>query len=133
MVDVGWAKAAGSFKILLAAAHAAGLVETLAGDGPLTVFAPTDEAFDRLPDGTIEALLEDEEKLAAILTYHVVPGAVTASEVVPLESAATVNGAELGIRTRGDKVFVQDAKVIQTDILCDNGVIHVIDRVMIPN
>jgi uncharacterized surface protein with fasciclin (FAS1) repeats len=127
------AVAAGDFKVLVAAVKAAGLVETLSGEGPFTVFAPTDEAFERLPDGTIEALLEDTEKLAAILTYHVVPGAVTASEVVGLESAETVNGQAVKIRTRGEKVFVDDAKVVTTDILCENGVIHVIDRVILPN
>jgi uncharacterized surface protein with fasciclin (FAS1) repeats len=126
------AVAAGSFNTLVAAVKAAGLVEVLAGEGPYTVFAPTDEAFAKLPEGTVESLLKDKEALAAILTYHVVAGEVTAKDVVKLKSAESVNGADLTIKTNKDKVFVDNAQVVQADILCSNGVIHVIDEVMLP-
>ncbi len=128
------AASAGSFKTLVAAVQAAGLVDTLKGKGPLTVFAPTDEAFAKLPAGTVENLLkpENKDKLTAILTYHVVPGRVTASEVVTLSSAPTVNGRALDISTQDGKVMVENARVVQTDIMATNGVIHVIDSVMIP-
>ena len=128
------AASAGSFKTLVAAVKAAGLVDTLKGKGPLTVFAPTDEAFAKLPAGTVENLLkpENKDKLVAVLTYHVVPGRVTAAEVVNLSSAPTVNGHELTIVTRGGNVMVDKARVVQTDIIATNGVIHVIDSVMIP-
>jgi uncharacterized surface protein with fasciclin (FAS1) repeats len=131
---VDTAVAAGSFQTLAKALGAAGLVETLKGEGPLTVFAPTDEAFAKLPTGTLEALLKPENKgkLTAILAYHVVPGKVLASEVVKLTSAKTVNGQALTITTEAGTVMVDNAKVIKTDILCSNGVIHVIDSVLLP-
>jgi len=131
---VDTAVAAGSFGTLVTAVQAAGLVETLKGEGPFTVFAPTDEAFAKLPAGTLEDLLkpENKEKLTAILTYHVVPGRVMAADVVGLKSATTVNGAELSIEVADDTVMVDGAKVVQTDIVCSNGVIHVIDAVVLP-
>jgi uncharacterized surface protein with fasciclin (FAS1) repeats len=124
---------AGSFKTLVAAVKAADLVGTLKGDGPFTVFAPTDEAFAKLPKGTLEDLLkpENKAKLAGILTYHVVPGKVMAKDVVGLTSAKTVQGQELKIDTK-DGVKVDNAKVVKTDIACKNGVIHVIDTVVLP-
>jgi hypothetical protein len=114
---------------------AAGLVETLKGDGPFTVFAPTDAAFARLPAGTVESLLRPEniDQLRAILTYHVVPGKVLAADVVGLESATTVQGQALRIEVNGMAVRIDDAKVIQTDIMASNGVIHVIDSVVLPS
>jgi uncharacterized surface protein with fasciclin (FAS1) repeats len=122
---------AGSFQTLAAALKAAGLVETLKGQGPFTVFAPTDEAFAKLPAGTVEALLKDKDKLTAILTYHVVPGKVKAADVVKLKSAKTVQGQSVAIdATAGVKV--NDAKVVKADIDCSNGVIHVIDTVLLP-
>lgn len=120
-----------SFDTLVQAIQAAGLVDTLQGHGPFTVFAPTDEAFARLPAGTLESLLADKEKLTAILTYHVVPGKVTASQVMGLNSAKTVQGGELDIDT-ADGVRINDAKVVQADVEASNGVIHVIDTVLIP-
>ncbi|MFZ4750890.1 MAG: fasciclin domain-containing protein [Phycisphaerales bacterium] len=128
------AVAAGSFKTLVAAVQAAGLVETLNGAGPFTVFAPTDEAFAKLPAGTLEMLLkpENKAKLAAILTYHVVPGAVKAADVVKLKNAGTVNGQRVDIKVDGAKVTVDGAAVTATDIACSNGVIHVIDNVILP-
>jgi uncharacterized surface protein with fasciclin (FAS1) repeats len=128
------AASAGSFNTLVAAVKAAGLVDTLKGKGPLTVFAPTDEAFAKLPAGTVESLLkpENKDKLTAILTYHVVPGRVTAGEVVKLSSAPTVNGRELRINAQNGAVMVDNAHVVQTDIMATNGVIHVIDSVIIP-
>lgn len=123
---------AGQFKTLVAAVKAADLVETLSGPGPFTVFAPTDEAFAKLPEGTVEALLKDQEKLKAILTYHVVSGNVMASDVVKLSSAKTVNGQDVTIMVKDGKVMVDNATVIKTDIKCSNGVIHVIDSVIIP-
>ena len=123
---------AGTFETLIAAAKAAGLVETLKGDGPLTVFAPTDEAFEALPEGTVPALLEDEEKLRAVLTYHVVAGKVTAEQVVKLDRAETVNGQSVRIRVDDGTVRVNDAKVVKADVMASNGVIHVIDKVLIP-
>jgi len=128
------AASAGSFKTLVAAVQAAGLVDTLKGKGPLTVFAPTDEAFAKLPAGTVESLLkpENKDKLTAVLTYHVVPGRVTAGEVVKLSSAPTVNGRAVRINAQNGKVMVDNAQVVQTDIMATNGVIHVIDSVMIP-
>jgi uncharacterized surface protein with fasciclin (FAS1) repeats len=130
IVDV--AVAAGNFKTLVTAVQAAGLVETLSGKGPFTVFAPTDEAFAKLPAGTVEALLKDKEKLAAILTYHVVAGNVTADQVVKLTSAATVNGKAVPVKVYGGKVMVGNAQVVKTDIKASNGVIHVIDTVLLP-
>jgi len=122
---------AGSFKTLVTAVQAAGLVETLAGPGPFTVFAPTDAAFAKLPKGTVESLLKDKAKLTGILTYHVVPGKVMAADVVKLHSAKTVQGQNLTVSSNGD-VRIDAAKVIKTDILCTNGVIHVIDSVVLP-
>jgi len=131
---VDTAVAAGSFKTLVAALQAAGLVDTLKSKGPFTVFAPTDEAFAKLPAGTLEDLLkpENKSKLVAILTYHVVPGEVLASQVTKMKSAKTVNGESLTIQVEGGAVMVDNAKVIKTDILCTNGVIHVIDSVLLP-
>jgi uncharacterized surface protein with fasciclin (FAS1) repeats len=125
---------AGQFTTLAAALEAAGLVETLKGDGPFTVFAPTDEAFAKLPDGTVETLLlpENRDQLTAILTYHVVPGSVMAADVVTLDEAETVNGEMVNISTSGDTVMVNDATVISADIQASNGVIHVIDSVILP-
>ena len=131
---VDTAVAAGSFKTLATALTAAGLVETLKGEGPFTVFAPSDDAFAKLPAGTLDDLLkpENKAKLSAILTYHVVPGKVMAKDVVSLSSAKTVNGKELKIATKDGTVTVDKATVIKTDIECSNGVIHVIDSVMLP-
>ncbi|MFM7052573.1 MAG: fasciclin domain-containing protein [Planctomycetota bacterium] len=131
---VDTAVAAGSFKTLVAAVQAAGLVETLNGTGPFTGFAPTDEAFAKLPAGTVETLLkpENKAKLAAILTYHVVPGTVKAADVVKLKNAGTVNGQRVDIKVDGTKVTVDGATVTATDIACSNGVIHVIDTVILP-
>jgi uncharacterized surface protein with fasciclin (FAS1) repeats len=125
---------AGNFKTLAAALGAADLVQTLKGRGPFTVFAPTDEAFAKLPAGTVENLLKPENKdqLVAILTYHVVPGKVMAADVIKLKEAKTVNGKMLEIETKGDAVMVNDAKVTATDISASNGVIHVIDTVILP-
>jgi len=131
---VDTAVAAGSFKTLATALAAAGLVETLKGPGPFTVFAPTDEAFAKLPAGTLESLLkpENKAKLAGILTYHVVPGKVMAADVVKLTSAKTVNGQSVKISVDGGKVKVNDANVVKTDVGASNGVIHVIDAVLLP-
>lgn len=128
------AVAAGKFNTLAKALGAAGLVETLKGKGPFTVFAPTDKAFAKLPAGTLEALLKPENKnrLRAILTYHVVPGAVKAADVVKLDAAKTVNGANVTVKTSGDVVMINDAKVTAPDIAASNGVIHVIDTVILP-
>jgi len=131
---VDTAVAAGSFNALAAALPAAGLVDTLKGKGPFTVFAPTDEAFAKLPGRTLEDLLkpENKEKLVAILTYHVVPGRDLASQVTKMSAAKTVNGQSLAISVNSGTVMVDNAKVIKTDILCSNGVIHVIDSVILP-
>ena len=131
---VDTAVAAGNFKTLAAALQAAGLVETLKGKGPFTVFAPTDEAFAKLPAGTVETLLKPENKgkLVAILTYHVVAGDVKAAQVVKMNSARTVQGESVQIATAGGKVTVDKANVVQTDIAASNGVIHVIDTVLMP-
>jgi uncharacterized surface protein with fasciclin (FAS1) repeats len=128
---VDTAVAAGNFETLVTAVKAAGLVETLKGEGPFTVFAPTDEAFAKLPAGTLESLLDDKAKLTAILTYHVVPGRVMSSEVVKLDSAKTVEGQSVSFDTSSG-VMVNDASVVKTDIIASNGVIHVIDSVLIP-
>lgn len=132
---VDTAVAAGSFNTLVAAVKAAGLVETLKGDGPLTVFAPTDEAFAKLPAGTVESLLkpENKSKLVAILTYHVVPGKVLAKDIVKLNSAKTVNGQSVTIAASDTGVNIDNAKVLKTDIQTSNGVIHVIDSVILPS
>ena len=131
---VDTAVAAKDFDTLVTAIKAADLVNTLNGKGPFTVFAPTDQAFAKLPGGTLEDLLkpENKHKLSSILTYHVVPGKVMASEVVNLSHAKTVNGQSLMIKTSHGTVMVDNAKVIKTDIGCSNGVIHVIDTVLLP-
>ena len=128
------AATAGDFTTLVAAVKAAGLVETLQGDGPFTVFAPTDEAFAKLPAGTVDSLLlpENKAKLVAILTYHVVPGEVLAADVVNLSAADTVEGQPLSISVNDGGVQINDAHVTATDIMASNGVIHVIDSVLIP-
>lgn len=120
------------FSTLVTALTAAGLVETLSGDGPFTVFAPTNAAFAKLPEETLQAVLADKEQLTAILTYHVVPGKVMAKDVVNLKSAKTVQGSNLSIEVNGSTVMVDNAKVITPDIDAKNGVIHVIDTVLIP-
>ncbi len=127
---VDTAVGAGQFKTLVAAVQAAGLADVLKGKGPFTVFAPTDEAFAKLPAGTVDALLKDKEKLAAILTYHVVPGKVMAKDV-KAGSVKTANGQSFMVKTEGG-VSVDGAKVIATDVMADNGVIHVIDTVILP-
>jgi uncharacterized surface protein with fasciclin (FAS1) repeats len=128
------AVATDDFKTLVAAVKAADLVETLSGKGPFTVFAPTNEAFAKLPKGTVETLLkpENKEKLAAILTYHVVAGKVMAADVVKLKNAKTVQGKNVRIRVTDGKVKLNKANVVKTDIECKNGVIHVIDAVLLP-
>ena len=131
---VDTAVAAGSFRTLAKALQAAGLVDTLKGRGPFTVFAPTDDAFAKLPAGTLENLLKPENKaqLTAILTYHVVPGKVTAAQVTKMTSTPTVNGQELTIAANGRSVMVGQATVVKADVQASNGVIHVIDQVMLP-
>lgn len=127
------AAAAGSFTTLLAAAEAAGLVEVLQSEGPFTVFAPTDDAFAALPEGTIEALLADPDALREILTYHVVPGRVLSSDVIGLSSAETVQGTSISIALEGETVVLNgSANVIAVDVEASNGVIHVIDAVILP-
>lgn len=128
---VDTAVSAGQFKTLVKAVQEADLVDTLKSDGPFTVFAPTDEAFAKLPAGTLEALLKDKQKLAAVLTYHVVPGRVMAAQVKP-GTVKTVQGQALTVSTRYGAVMVNDAKVVKTDIVASNGVIHVIDTVVLP-
>jgi uncharacterized surface protein with fasciclin (FAS1) repeats len=125
---------AGKFTTLVAAVKAAGLVDTLKGAGPFTVFAPTDEAFAKLPAGTLKTLLEPENKirLQRILTYHVVPGKVMSQDVVKLNSAKTVEGQSLAIQTINGRVMVNNARVTKTDIVASNGVIHVVDTVILP-
>lgn len=129
------AATAGDFTTLLAAVTAAGLMETLQGDGPFTVFAPTDEAFAKLPTGTVDSLLlpENKAELVSILTYHVVSGEVLAADVIELSSANTVEGQAIRITADGAGVRVNDANVIATDVMASNGVIHVIDSVLIPS
>jgi uncharacterized surface protein with fasciclin (FAS1) repeats len=128
------AVAAGSFKTLAAALTAANLIDTLKSAGPFTVFAPTDEAFAKLPAGTVDALLKDIPKLSAILTYHVVSGKVMAADVLTMDgkSAKTVNGAEVKISTTGGVKLNGSVNVVTTDIVCTNGVIHVVDAVVLP-
>jgi uncharacterized surface protein with fasciclin (FAS1) repeats len=128
---VDTAVAAGSFKTLVAAVTAAGLVDTLKGAGPFTVFAPTDEAFAKLPAGTVDALLKDIPKLKKILTYHVVSGKVLAADVVKLKSAKTVEGSEVKI-VASNGVKINDSTVTTADVIADNGVIHIIDAVLLP-
>lgn len=133
---VDTAVAAGSFKTLVKAVQAADLVDTLKSKGPFTVFAPTDDAFARLPKGTIEGLLKDIPKLKAVLTYHVVPGKVMAADVVKMKSAKTVHGQEVKIDASKwhlhKSVKVNDANIVKADVIADNGVIHVIDKVILP-
>jgi uncharacterized surface protein with fasciclin (FAS1) repeats len=125
---------AGKFNTLVAAVKAAGLVEALSGKGPLTVFAPTDEAFAKLPKGTVESLLkpENKEKLVAILKYHVVAGSYPAAKVLKSDTLTTLQGGELKVSQNSDGAFVDKAKISKTDINCSNGVIHVIDSVVLP-
>ena len=131
---VDTAVAAGSFNTLAKALEAAGLVQTLKGPGPFTVFAPTDEAFAKLPAGTLETLLkpENKAKLTRILTYHVVSGKVMAADVVKVKSAKAVSGDTLTVMTQGSNVMIDKAQVVKTDIAASNGVIHVIDTVLLP-
>lgn len=131
---VDTAVAAGQFNTLAAALKAAGLVDTLKGDGPFTVFAPTDAAFAALPAGTVDNLLkpENRDQLVAVLTYHVVPGRHPAAKVAGMDEATTVNGAGLDIAATGGAVTVQGARVLQADVNASNGVIHVIDKVLVP-
>jgi uncharacterized surface protein with fasciclin (FAS1) repeats len=133
---VDTAVSAGSFKTLVAAVKAAGLVDTLKGSGPFTVLAPTDEAFAKLPPGTVEDLLkpENKEKLVGVLTYHVIPARAMAADVVKLngKSVKTVQGSAANVKVAGGKVMIDNANVIKTDIPCSNGVIHVIDTVLLP-
>lgn len=126
------AKSAGSFKTLLAAVEAADLAGALSGEGPFTVFAPTDEAFAALPEGTIDSLLKDKKKLASILTYHFLEGAVKAESIVGIDKAETLNGQSVMVKVSDGNVMIDQAKVVTTDIVCSNGVIHVIDAVMLP-
>ncbi len=132
---VDTAVAADGFDTLVAAVKAAGLVDTLKSKGPFTVFAPTDAAFEKLPAGTVESLLkpENKDKLIAVLTYHVVPGEVKAAQVVKLSKATTVQGSDVKIKVKKGGVKVDNANVVKTDIQCSNGVIHVIDTVILPN
>lgn len=130
---VDTAVGADQFKTLVAAVKAAELVETLKGEGPFTVFAPTDEAFKKIPKETLESLLKDKKALASVLTYHVVSGKVMAADVVKLDSAKTVLGQTLKIVTKDGKVTVNGANVVKTDIVCKNGVVHVIDAVLLPS
>ncbi|MCC5844663.1 MAG: fasciclin domain-containing protein [Verrucomicrobia bacterium] len=131
---VDTAIAAGTFQTLVAAVQAADLVDALKGEGPFTVFAPTDEAFAALPDGTVPSLLlpENKDQLIAILTYHVVPGKVKAADVVELDSATTLQGQDVTITVEGETVKINGATVIKADIYTSNGVIHVIDSVILP-
>jgi transforming growth factor-beta-induced protein len=130
---VDTAVAAGKFNTLATALKAAGLVDTLKGTGPYTVFAPTDEAFAKLPKDALDALLKDKDKLTQVLTYHVVAGKVAAADAMKLTSAKTVNGKEFGIKVDGTTVMVGGAKVIATDVEASNGVIHIIDTVLMPS
>ena len=132
IVDI--AVAAGTFETLVAAVTAAELVDVLKSDGPFTVFAPTDEAFAALPEGTVADLLKPENKdqLIAVLTYHVVPGRVTSGDVVKLTEAATVQGSTIDIKVKEDKVYIDNAQVVAVDIEASNGIIHVIDAVILP-
>ncbi len=129
---VDTAVGAGSFNTLVTAVKEAGLVETLKGAGPFTVFAPTDEAFAKIPKATLEGLLKDKEALKKVLLYHVVSGKVMAADVVKIKSAKTVQGSSAKVTVKGDKVMIDNASVVKTDIACTNGVIHVIDTVIMP-
>ncbi len=123
---------AGSFQTLVAAVTAAGLTETLQGKGPFTVFAPTDAAFAKLPAGAVQGLLADKARLTSLLTYHVVPGRVLAADVVKVRSAKSVQGGDLRVRAENGTVSIDEARVVQTDVLASNGVIHAIDTVLSP-
>jgi uncharacterized surface protein with fasciclin (FAS1) repeats len=129
---VDTAVGAGSFNTLVTAVKAAGLVETLKGNGPFTVFAPTDEAFAKVPKATLESLLADKEALKKVLLYHVVAGNVMAKDVVNLKEAKTVQGSAAKVTVKDGKVMIDNANVVKTDIACTNGVIHVIDSVILP-
>jgi uncharacterized surface protein with fasciclin (FAS1) repeats len=129
---VDTAVAAKDFKTLVTAVKAADLVKTLKGKGPFTILAPTDKAFAKIPKETLDGLLQDKKALAGVLTYHVIPGKAMAADVVKLESAKTVQGQPVKIEVKDDVVYVNNAKVIKTDIECTNGVIHVIDAVLLP-
>ena len=122
----------GSFATLMAAVEASGLAESLSGEGPYTLFAPSDEAFAKLPPGTIEALLADKERLADLLSYHVLPGVVMVEDVAKVETAKTLYGQELKVESDDRGVRVDDARILNSDIICKNGVIHVIDQVVLP-
>ncbi|NIR28395.1 MAG: fasciclin domain-containing protein [Gammaproteobacteria bacterium] len=128
---VDTAVAAGSFNTLVTAVKEADLVETLKGEGPFTVFAPTDDAFAKIPQDQLDALLADKDALRKVLTYHVVPGKVTAADVVKMRSVKTVEGQSISIKA-GSDVMVDDARVVKTDVMASNGVIHVIDTVIMP-
>ncbi len=133
---VDTAVSAGNFKTLVTAVQAAGLVDTLKSPGPFTVFAPTDDAFDKLPKGTVENLLKDIPRLKSVLTYHVVAGKVTSADVVKLKTAKTVEGEDVKIdasKWHGHKMpKINDAEIVKADVMVDNGVIHVIDKVLMP-
>jgi len=129
---VDTAVGAGSFKTLVTAVKAADLVDTLKGKGPFTVLAPTDDAFAKVPKATLEGLLKDKKALAGVLTYHVIPGKAMAADVVKLKSAKTVQGEPVAIEVKDGEVHINGAKVVKTDIVCSNGVIHVIDAVLLP-
>jgi len=123
---------AGSFGTLVTAVQEAGLVDALSGEGPLTVFAPTDDAFAKLPAGTVESLLDDKPALTNVLTYHVVPGKLMASDVASMSSITTLQGQDLKVSMMDGEVYINNAKVVSADVAADNGVIHVIDSVLIP-
>ena len=123
---------AGKFNTLATALTEAGLVETLKGEGPFTVFAPTDEAFAKLPEGTVEGLLKDKDALTNVLLYHVVSGNVTSDQVVKLKSASTIAKADVAVNVKDGKVYINDSQVITADVKASNGVIHIIDTVLIP-
>jgi uncharacterized surface protein with fasciclin (FAS1) repeats len=129
---VDTAVAAGSFNTLVKAVQAAGLVDTLKSAGPFTVFAPTDEAFAKLPPGALDSLIANPGKLKAVLTYHVVASKVMAADVVKIKEARTVQGSSAKVKAKGGKVMIDGANVVKTDIACSNGVIHVIDSVILP-
>jgi uncharacterized surface protein with fasciclin (FAS1) repeats len=129
---VDTAVGAGQFNTLVKLVQEAGLVDALRGEGPFTVFAPTDEAFAKLPKKQVDALLKDKEALRRVLLYHVVQGKVMASDVTKMRSAKTLQGQNINIRVRNNVVRINDAKVVKADIVCSNGVIHVIDKVILP-
>lgn len=126
------AQEAGSFSTLVKAVQAAGLVDVLSGEGPFTICAPTDEAFAKLPSGTIDSLMKNREQLASVLKYHVVAGRHPSSEVARLKSVTTLQGGSLPVTTRGKDVMIGDARVIRADVEASNGIIHVVDKVLIP-